>query len=358
VATILYTSGTTGEPKGVMLTHGNILSNALATLSVLPFAQGGTVLNWLPLSHVYARTSDFFMSMLSGTTLALAQSPETVREDLAAVRPTNMHGVPRLYESLLRECHPATLRNVFGSQVDWLKAGGAPLPEWVMKAYKQAGLTLLQGYGMTECAPVIATARRGANRPGSVGLPIPGVESRIAEDGELLVRGPNITPGYWKDAAATSELLRDGWLHTGDLARFDDGFLVITGRKNDLIILSTGKKIEPAPIESLLQSDPLIEQAILCGDGRPYLSALIVPHSSASHDEINRQISKLTVDLAPWEQIQRFALLPRPLSVAEGELTVNFKLRRAAVVERWRELVYGLYSAAKMPSSTALTGDT
>jgi long-chain acyl-CoA synthetase len=350
LATILYTSGTTTAPKGVMLTHGNLLSNALATLSVLPFASGGSVFNWLPLSHVYARTCDFFMSILSGTTLALAESPETAAEDLRTVRPTNMHGVPRFYEKLWsaeRGTRNAELTDIFGPNVDWLKAGGAPLPPVVAEAYNAAGLALLQGYGMTECAPVIATARKGDHRPGTVGRPIPGVQTRITDDGELLVRGPNTTPGYWKDPAATADLLRDGWLHTGDLARFEaDGHLVILGRKTDQIVLSTGKKVEPAPIEALLNADPFIDQAVVCGDGKPYLTALIAPRGRASLVEFAGRVEAALAGLAPWEKVRRFALLPRPLSVIEGELTVSLKLRRAVVLERYRELIETIYRRA------------
>jgi long-chain acyl-CoA synthetase len=347
LATILYTSGTTTAPKGVMLTHGNLLSNALATLSVLPFASGGSVFNWLPLSHVYARTCDFFMSILSGTTLALAESPDTAAEDLRTVRPTNMHGVPRFYEKLWsaeRGTRNAELTDIFGPNVDWLKAGGAPLPPVVAEAYNAAGLTLLQGYGMTECAPVIATTRKGDHRPGTVGRPIPGIQTRLADDGELLVRGPNTSPGYWKDPAATADLLHDGWLHTGDLARFEsDGHLVILGRKTDQIVLSTGKKVEPAPIEALLNADPFIEQAVVCGDGKPYLTALIVPRDGASANELADRVEVALGGLAPWEKVKRFALLPRPLSVAQGELTVSLKLRRAVVLERYRVLIEGIY---------------
>jgi long-chain acyl-CoA synthetase len=347
LATILYTSGTTTAPKGVMLTHSNLLSNALATLSVLPFASGGSVFNWLPLSHVYARTCDSFMSILSGTTLALAESPDTAAEDLRTVRPTNMHGVPRFYEKLLNSelgTRNSELTDVFGSNVDWLKAGGALLPPRIAEAYADAGLTLLQGYGMTECAPVIATARKGDHRPGTVGRPIPGIQTRIADDGELLVRGPNTTPGYWKDPAATADLLRDGWLHTGDLARFEsDEHLVILGRKTDQIVLSTGKKVEPAPIEALLNADPFIDQAVVCGDGKPYLTALIALRDGASARELAGRVKVALAGLAPWEKVKRFALLPRPLSVAEGELTVSLKLRRAVVLERYRVLIEGIY---------------
>jgi long-chain acyl-CoA synthetase len=340
LATILYTSGTTTAPKGVMLTHGNLLSNALATLSVLPFAPGGTVFNWLPFSHVYAHTSDLLMSILSGTTLALAESPDTAAEDLQTIRPTNMHGVPRFYERLLN----SQLKDTFGPNVDWLKAGGAPLPPRIAEAYADAGLTLLQGYGMTECAPVIATSRKGDHRPGTVGRPIPGIETRIADDGELLVRGPNTTAGYWKDPAATTDLLRHGWLHTGDLARFEsDGHLVILGRKTDQIVLSTGKKVEPAPIEAVLNADPSIEQAVVCGNGKPYLAALITSRHGTSAEELTQRVELALAGLAPWEKVKRFALLPRPLSMAEGELTVSLKLRRAVVLERYRELIEGIY---------------
>ena len=286
LATIIYTSGTTGNPKGVMLTQNNLLSNALAFSHVSPYGAEAVFFNWLPFSHIYARTVDIYVTLVMGATLCLAESADTVAANLAETQPTNMSGVPRFYEKVLatvRDDDPAILgkrlRAIFGARIDWLGSGGAPLPVAIAQAYEKAGLLLLQGYGLSESSPVISFNRKAAYKIDSVGRPIPGVEIRIAGDGEVLTRGPHVMKGYWKNPQATAESLVDGWLHTGDLGRLDeDGFLSITGRKKELLVLSNGKKVVPPVIEGILLADPCIDQVVVCGEGRNFLSALVVPH--------------------------------------------------------------------------------
>src|SRR5262245_5816091 len=286
LATVMYTSGTTGNPKGVMLTHGNLLSNAEAMSASSPLGPDAVVLTWLPFSHIYARTVDHYRTLAAATLLVLAESPETLVQNLGEVEPTHISSVPRFYEKVLAAVaapDPAEtgrrLRHIFGRRIHWLNSGGAPLPSAVAKAYLEAGLPILQGYGLTESAPVISFNRPEVSKQDTVGQPLPGVEVRIAPDGEVLTRGPHVMKGYWNNPTATAETIRDGWLHTGDLGTLDqDGFLSITGRKKEILVLSNGKKVVPSYIEGLLLSDPCIDQAAVCGEGRNFLTALVVPH--------------------------------------------------------------------------------
>jgi long-chain acyl-CoA synthetase len=376
LATIMYTSGTTGNPKGVMLTHGNLLSNALSTNQASPRQQGAVLLSWLPFSHIYARTVDHYLSMVAGVTLCLAESAETLVQNLAEIQPTHLSSVPRFYEKVLAaiagpnvEESRRRLRGVFGPRLDWLSSGGAPLPLPVARAYQEAGLLLLQGYGLTESSPVISFNRKDAFKLESVGQPIPGVEVKIADDGEVLTRGPHVMKGYWKNPQATAEAIRAGWLHTGDLGRLDaDGFLTITGRKKDLLVLSSGKKVVPTHIEGLLISDPCIDQAVLHGEGRNFLTALIVPNWSnlcaalagcgftevslgaaalachpAVYGFVEQRIAKALADVSPWERVKKFVILSEPFSIAADELTVSLKLRRQVVLAHHQTALEALY---------------
>jgi long-chain acyl-CoA synthetase len=285
LATIIYTSGTTGLPKGVMLSHGNLLSNAEACVQVLTSEDGEIQLSWLPYSHIYARTCDHYATMLAGSTLCLAESMETILADFRAVGATRMNSVPRFYdkvwasvERLSPEDRSLRLKAAFGPTLRSLTSGGAPLPLHVASGFNEAGLLLLEGYGLTEASPVISFNEEQHQKDGSVGRAIPGVEIRIADDGEILTRGPHVMLGYWRDPEATRAAIQDGWLHTGDIGQLDEeGFLTITDRKKDLIITSCGKNIAPALIEGLLTSDPYIDQAVIIGDRKPFVSALIVP---------------------------------------------------------------------------------
>ena len=372
LATIIYTSGTSGNPKGVMLTHDNLLSNARAFTQMSLLAPDAIYFNWLPFSHIYARTVDIYGPLVSGVTLCLAESAETVTANLMELQPTNMSGVPRFYEKVLaavQDSDPTVvakrLRAIFGPRMDWLGSGGAPLPLAVAQAYRQAGLLLLQGYGLTESSPVISFNRKDAHDIASVGRPIPGVDVRIADDGEVLTRGPHVMAGYWKNPQATAEALVDGWLHTGDLGRLDDaGFLHITGRKKDLLVLSNGKKVVPAHIEGLLLADPCIDQGVVVGDGRSFLAALIVPHwgnltQTAGLDPtlpaethacdpkvrnlLEARITAALRDVASYEQVKKFAILAQPFNAARDEMTVSLKLRRQVIVEHYRAELEALY---------------
>jgi long-chain acyl-CoA synthetase len=376
LAALMYTSGTTGNPKGVMLTHHNLLSNARACQEASPRGPESLLLNWLPLSHIYARTVDHYLALVAGLTVALAGSQESLVEDLHDLQPTNLAGVPRFFEKVLAAVTTSDaeepgrrLRKVFGPRMDWLTSGGAPLSLPVARAYQAAGLLLLQGYGLTESSPVISFNRVDAFRLESVGPPLPGVEVRIAADGEVLTRGPHVMKGYWNDPAATAEAIRDGWLHTGDLGRFDNGFLTITGRKKELMVLSNGKKVVPTFIEGLLLAVEGIEQAVVCGEGRSYIVALLVPQwdwvrralrrqgtpfdqedadSLANHPTVRillqRQIDRAVADVAPWEQLKKFAVLPAPLTVEGGDLTVSLKMRRSVVTAKYAAVIDALYA--------------
>jgi long-chain acyl-CoA synthetase len=379
LATIIYTSGTTGHPKGVMLTHGNLLSNVHAALEVSLMQAEDVALTWLPFSHIYARTVDHYKAIAAGTALALAETADTVVANLDEVQPTHFNAVPRFYEKLLAavsSSDPAKtarrLHDCFGPRMRWLGAGGAPLPVPVAEVFHAAGLTIYQGYGLTESSPVISFNRESNCRIGTVGEPIPGVEVRIADDGEILTRGPHVMKGYWKNPEATAEAIQDGWLHTGDLGRLDaDGFLTITGRKKELLVLSNGKKVVPSYLEGLLLADPCIDQAVVCGEGHNFLTALIVPHwpnlrkqlasegvtldtqpdaelteQEAVQRHLKRRIDSALHDVASWEQVKRFIVLSQPFTVAADELTVSLKLRRSVVVNKYRSQLDALYRSA------------
>jgi long-chain acyl-CoA synthetase len=261
------------------------------------------------------------------------------------------------------------LRGLFGPRIEWLGSGGAPLPLPIAEAYRAAGLLVLQGYGLTESAPVISFNHKDSYKLDTVGRPIPGVEVRIAADGEVLTRGPHVMPGYWNNPQATAEALRDGWLHTGDLGSLDgDGFLKITGRKKELLVMSSGKKVVPPHIEGLLLSDDCVDQAAVYGEGRNFLTALIVPHwenvrralredgeeavglgeealarHPAVHALLERRIAAALREVASWERVKKFVVLPRPFSVAAEELTVSLKLRRNVVYARYSRELEALY---------------
>jgi long-chain acyl-CoA synthetase len=374
LATIMYTSGTTGTPKGVMLTHGNLVSNAIACHEASPRQHSDILLGWLPLSHIYARTADHYVSLATGAVLCLAESAETVVQNLADVQPTHLSSVPRFYEKVLATVRTADpeetgrrLRAVFGPRIDWLGSGGAPLAPAIAHTFCDAGLLLLQGYGLTESSPVISFNRKTSYKLESVGQAIPGVEVKIADDGEVLTRGPHVMKGYWNDPVATAEAIRDGWLYTGDLGNLDaDGFLTITGRKKELLVLSNGKKVVPTYLEGLLLGEPCIDQAVVHGEGRNYLTALIVPHwdhvkkaltglsldgeseetltrHRAVRDLLRRRIDVALADVSCWEQVKQFVVLHRPFTVAAEELTVSLKLRRLVVFDKYRDELEALY---------------
>jgi long-chain acyl-CoA synthetase len=330
LATIIYTSGTTGEPKGVMLSHRNLISNLVAGHSVVPVHDEDVSLSFLPLSHSFERMVSY-VYLANGVTVIFAESMETIGRDLTVVRPTVITGVPRVYEKfmarILDRGHalPQPRRTLFhwgvkvavararaestgkkaggllglelrvadrlvfskirdsvGGRLRCLVSGSAPLPTNVAEFFFGIGLPITEGYGLTETSPIITANPMNAPRLGTVGTAIPGVEVRIADDGEILARGPNVMMGYYNKAEATADVLRDGWFHTGDVGTIDgDGYLRITDRKKDLLVTSGGKKVAPQPIEAILRRSPLIAEAVLLGDRRRFVSALIVPDFAA-----------------------------------------------------------------------------
>jgi long-chain acyl-CoA synthetase len=415
LASIIYTSGTTGLPKGVMLSHGNFVSNIEALTAVIDFRADDTVLSFLPLSHVLERTGTFLF-IHSGAAIAYAESIEAVAANLVEVRPTIVVSVPRLFEKIYtrvmdqvmsgsrlkraifvwalatgkkyaakviaREPVPKALalkralarKLVFskitartGGRMRFFVCGGAPLSKDIAEFFYAMGLIILPGYGLTETSPCLTANTLDDYRFDTVGKAFPGIELRIAEDGEILARGPNVMMGYHKNEADTREVMKDGWFHTGDIGRLDgDGFLTITDRKKDIIVTSGGKNIAPQPIETLLQASPFIASAVVVGSSRKFISALIVPnfdkleaHARAEgvpfgdraglcrrpevvaflHDEVNRA----TPELASYERVKKIAVLDRDFEIDAGEVTPTLKVRRSIVEQKYAALIEALY---------------
>jgi long-chain acyl-CoA synthetase len=416
LASLIYTSGTTGDPKGVMLTHGNFMSQARLIRPLFPITERDISMSFLPLSHVYERTVDYvFLGF--GVQVNYVESIERVPAQLTEIRPTIMVSVPRLYErsyikiiskiqqeggakrrlfewglrvgrqvrsaawhgekasGFARGQYAVARARIFskvmerlGGRLRFTISGGAPLAREVAEFFDIVGLPILQGYGLTESSPVIAACRLDANRLGSVGKVIPGVEVRIAPDGEILARGPNIMKGYWRKPEATAEAIDgEGFLHTGDVGYLDsDGYLFITDRKKDIIVTSGGKNIAPQPIEGRLGATPFIAQAVVIGDKYPYLTALVVPNfenleghfaekgvkgldraAMADHPDtselIAEAVKKVNAELSMHERVRRFSVLKREFSLEEGEMTPTMKVRRRVVNERYRDVIEGMY---------------
>jgi long-chain acyl-CoA synthetase len=411
VASIIYTSGTTGDPKGVVLSHANFVSNVLACEPLFPLGPTDRALSFLPLSHVFERTVDYLF-LRRGVAIHYSPSIERVPPLLLDVRPTVLASVPRLYEraylralanvakesplkqrlfrwalrvgerraaarargaavsplllaqrALAQRLVYRKIQARFGGRLRFAIAGGAALGDQVAEFFDSVGIALYQGYGLTESAPVLAVNCPSANRRGSVGRPIPGVEIRLAGDGEILARGPGVMLGYWGNEASTREAIDpDGWLHTGDIGRFDeDGFLYITDRKKDLLITSGGKNVAPQPIEQLLTAQPAIAQAVVVGDNYPYLTALIAPRfedlpppfagqrveellaDAAFERLIDSAVDAVNAGLSEHERIRNWHFLPRELTQADGEVTPTLKVRRRVVLERYGDLVASMY---------------
>jgi long-chain acyl-CoA synthetase len=348
LATIIYTSGTTGNPKGVMLTHDNLVKNAQTTLEIGPRDPADVLLSWLPYSHIYARTCDLYVPVIAGSTVALAESMDTLIINLAETWPTWLTSVPRFYEkvwtrveTLPAEQRGATLKKIFGPRIRQLSSGGAPLPKHVCRGFFDAGLPLLEGYGLTETSPVVSFNRLDDYRIGTVGKAIPGVEIEIA---------------------------KDGWFHTGDVGLVDaDGYLTITDRKKDLIITSAGKNIAPSELERLLVSDIYIDQAVVYGDGRKFVSALIVPNfeqlrakagelkcqlestpegflnSTWLHDFFTQRIDAVMQEVSNPERVKKFLVLDRPFQLDADELTATLKVRRNHIIGKFEGQLAALY---------------
>ena len=418
LATLIYTSGTTGDPKGVVLTHGNITSNVVAGLEVLPLSERDECLSFLPLSHIFERMAGHYCMMQSGTVINYASSIDAVPAEMMERKPTVVLSVPRLFEKIYSRVLENALsgsaikKNLFfwakrigerwveydlsgrpvppslavryavarrlvfsklhqrvGGRLRFFVSGGAPLSADIARFFFAAGLPILEGYGLTETSPVIAVNRFGRTRLGTVGPPVSGVEVRIAEDGEILTRGPHVMKGYYRKPEATAEVIdADGWFHTGDIGELDgDGFLKITDRKKDIIVTAGGKNIAPQPIENLAKANKFVANAVMIGDKRRFPSLLIVPNFEkliawAEHrnlvftdnaslialpeaqEKMEREVLKSLRDLAHFEMPKKVLLLPRDFSIESGELTPKLSVRRRAVEKNYQRQIEALYS--------------
>ncbi|MBV6447676.1 long-chain fatty acid--CoA ligase [Nitrosomonas sp.] len=416
LATIIYTSGTSGRPKGVMLSHHNILSNAYSCLQVIPVLPEDLLLSFLPLSHTFERTSGYYVPMMAGATIAYARSIPQLQEDLLTIRPTLLISVPRIYERvysgiraklaegsgfarwlfnfavevgyshfeleqgrgyrrlshllwpILKKLVANKVMAKLGGRLRMVMSGGAALPPDVSRIFIGLGLPVLQGYGMTESSPVVCANRLEDNVPSSVGLPIPGVMVKLGESNALLVRGPNVMLGYWGNPDATKAVISpDGWLNTGDIAAIDEqGHVTITGRLKEIIVLSTGEKVPPADMETAILRDPLFEQVMLIGEARSYLSVLAVLNPTrwqelAAHYGLDNtldseqqkhhlekilleKITSQTSGFPGYAKIRRMAVIHEPWNVENGLLTPTLKLKRAKVLEKYKDEVDRLYA--------------
>ena len=417
----IYTSGTTGDPKGVILTHGNIVSNVKGAFGRFPIGGGGdTCLSFLPLSHIFERTAGYYFMLYADVSIAYAESVDTVPQNLVEVRPHIMVSVPRLYEKMYARILDAALAGGFikkqlffwakrkgekwaekaisheeisggprfaygiaaklvfsklkqrtGGNLKFFVSGGAPLSPEIAKFFYAAGLPILEGYGLTETSPVISANTLEEIRLGSVGKAFPDVEVKIADDGEIMTRGPHVMQGYYKDDEATRAAISpDGWFATGDVGAMDkDGFLSILDRKKDIIVTAGGKNVAPQPIENRFKMDKFLSECCLVGDKRRYIAALLVPNFenllryAKEHDIIytsltglvadpriqnlyQRRVDKYNAELARFEQVKRFALLDQEMTIDGGELTPSMKVKRNKIEERYRELIDSLYEEA------------
>ncbi len=420
LATLVYTSGTTGNPKGVMLTHRNLCENLKSCnesmCKTLPIDERDSTLSFLPLCHTYERTAGYYLIFGCGATINYAESIETITINLAEVRPTIVVTVPRLFERIKSglfksvDSSPTAKKKLFywalnvgyahakakrqgrfapilaaqyaladslvlskvkerfGGRLRYFISGGAALPKETGELFEALGIIILEGFGLTETSPVTHVNRAHKVKYGTVGPPIHNVEHKIAPDGEILLRGPNVMKGYWRDEQATKEVIdEDGWFHTGDIGEIDeDNYLKITDRKKHIIVNSGGKNIAPLPIENLIAANPLVEQVVVIGEKRPFLSAIIVPNFDTLktfadqngikyennldlmqkeeikklYDDLLRKISR---DLASHEKVRRFLLVAEQFSIEKGEMTPTLKIKRKVVEQKFKDEIEALY---------------
>ncbi|MEJ2719932.1 MAG: long-chain fatty acid--CoA ligase [bacterium] len=416
-ASIIYTSGTTGEPKGAILTHGNFVAAALGAEAVFKLGYEDRCLSFLPLSHVFERSAGFYAMLYLGVTIAYAESFDTIGENMLEVQPTLMISVPRLYEKIYARildnvtASSALKKHLFfwavevgrryvrerlekrvrlytglryrladrlvfrklkartGGKLRFFVSGGAPLARDIAEFFYAVGLPILEGYGLTETSAITSVNIFSAFKFGTIGRPVPGVEARIAEDGEILRKGPTVTQGYFKKPDLTKEAIKDGWFYTGDIGYIDnDGFLVITDRKKDIIVTSVGKNVAPHPIESLLKTSKYISQAVVIGNNRKFVSAIIVPnfdnltafadaagipyknYSELVRDpavikKIGDEIDRKSEHLAGFERIKKFSLLDRDFSIENDELTPTLKVKRRTIEKKFQGEIDSLYTS-------------
>ncbi len=416
LATLIYTSGTTGLPKGVMLSHDNLFSNAMAALPVLGPQDGDVALSFLPLSHIFERTCGHYMLFAGGCTIAYAESIDAVAANLGEVRPTILSSVPRIYEklyarimeggnsgsglkkaifhwslavadewadaylakrapggllafkySLAQKLVFSKIKARLGGRLRVACSGGAPLASTINKFFVATGLTLVEGYGLTETSPVISVNRRDNIRVGTVGQLVAGVEVAIAADGEILTRGPGVMKGYYHNPQATAEAIdADGWFHTGDIGAMEDGFLRITDRKKDIIVTAGGKNIAPQPIENRVVTNAFVSQAVMIGDKRKFPVMLVVPSWDAllkwaAHkgitttdqaalltdpqviEKLDREVRGEMTGLAKFEAPKKLALLQHEFTIDGGELTPSLKVKRRVINEKYKGVIDRLY---------------
>ena len=415
LATIVYTSGTTGRPKGVMLSHRNILANAHASVTMLDVYQEDLFLSFLPLSHTLERTASYYLPMMTGSTVAYARSVNQLAEDLQVIRPTVIIAVPRVFERVYHRIQdqlhvrPRLVRELFKLAVrvgwidferrqgrrgwhpllllwPWLRrkvaqpvlerlggrlraavSGGAPLPFEVAHLFIGLELPLVQGYGLTETSPVVAVNTLEDNRPDSVGLPLRGINVRIGADDELQVKGPCNMLGYWNNHAATARMFTaDGWLRTGDQARIENRHIYITGRIKDILVLSNGEKVPPADMEMTIGLDPLFDQVLIVGEGRSFLTAILVLDSEAwpglaseygldpDREEalmdprllrdMQKRIRDALADFPGYAKVRRVTLASEPWSIENGLMTPTMKIKRSRVLEHYSDAVQKMYA--------------
>jgi long-chain acyl-CoA synthetase len=427
LATIIYTSGTTGDPKGVMLTHDNLYSNTIASCAAIPNSGDDTCLSFLPLSHSFERTGGYYVMLNFGASIAYAESMDTVPKNLVEVRPTLVLSVPRLYEKmyarvlenalsggplkkrifywargvgerwadvklaggtpggLLALQYAIAHRLVFsklqartGGRLKYFVSGGAPLSAEIIKFFYAAGLVILEGYGLSETSPVLAVNTPANYRLGTVGKPVPGTEVAIADDGEILARGPQIMKGYFNKPAATAEAIDTaGWFHTGDIGELRDGFVAITDRKKDIIVTAGGKKIAPQPIENSLRTNKFVIQAVMIGDKRKFPILLIVPNwenlekwaksegvawgahnelldSAPIREKVEREVRGELKGLAQFEMPKRIGLLEHDFSIERGELTPTLKVKRRVIDKTYKSVIDALYEGHPSEHEPAL----
>lgn len=418
LATFVYTSGTTGPPKGAMLSHGNIIANCESNMAALELVDGDMTLSFLPVAHSFERTAGYYTVIAAGGTIAYAEGLGQIAQNLLEVEPTVVLTVPRLLEAihsrvmrtvesspsarqrifraamatgakaaeyrhhgrplpihlaatmaLFRRLVFAKIRSIFGSRLRYLISGGAPLPVEINRFLSAAEVPVVEGYGLTEAAPVVAANLHGRTRIGTVGRALKNVEVRAAADGELLVHGANVMKGYYKREAETREVIdADGWLHTGDIGRIDaEGYITITDRKKEIIVLSGGKNVSPANLEARLTSDPYIAQACVIGDRRKHLAAILAPNferlaetelerlglaglpqeelaaSPKLREFFSKRIREFNRPLSDVERIADFVLTARPFARENGEMTPTLKLRRKIVQEHYRAQIEAMY---------------